>query len=140
MTFSFFVDECLSPELVQMAVEAGHSATCSRDRGLLGLKDWKLIQVVVAGDYTFVTNNACDFRGEGPLNPGGLHGQQSIHAGLVCLGSCFVMDLERQRTLFGYALAKLSQMDDLINKALEVFEDEDGAVTVTIYKIPKSDL
>jgi hypothetical protein len=50
------------------------------------------------------------------------------------------MDLERQRTLFGFALAKLAQIDDLINKALEVFENKDGAVTVTIYKIPDSDL
>jgi hypothetical protein len=50
------------------------------------------------------------------------------------------MDLERQRTLFGDALAKLAQMDDLINKALEVFEDENGEVTVTIYKIPDQDV
>jgi hypothetical protein len=140
MTYSFFIDECLSPELVQMALDAGHSATCSRDRHLLGLKDWKLIQFVVAGDHTFVTNNACDFRGDGASDPSGLHAQQSIHAGLICLISNFPMDLERQRTLFGDALAKLAQMDDLINKALEVFEDENGEVTVTIYKIPDQDV
>lgn len=41
MKFRFLVDECLSPELVQMAVKAGHvESTCVRDRGLSGTKDW----------------------------------------------------------------------------------------------------
>lgn len=32
MTFKLLVDECLSPELVTMAVEAGHvESTCLRD-------------------------------------------------------------------------------------------------------------
>lgn len=92
--------------------------------------------MVVDGDYTFVTQNARDFRGEGADNPGGLHAKQEIHPGLVCLNSHFPMDLLRQRNLFGYALEKLKEHDDLINQAMEVFEDETGQVTVSVYEIP----
>jgi hypothetical protein len=36
------IDECLSPELAQLAIEAGHvEATSVRDRGRLGLQDWE---------------------------------------------------------------------------------------------------
>lgn len=54
----------------------------------------------------------------------------------VCLNSHFPMDLLRQRNLFGYALEKLEVQDDLINHAIEVFEDESGKVTVAVYEIP----
>ena len=44
----FLMDECLTPELVQMAVDAGPvESTCVRDRGLAGIKDWQLIEFVV---------------------------------------------------------------------------------------------
>ena len=138
MTFRFLIDECLSPELVQMAVDAGHvESTCVRDRGLTGAKDWKLIEYVVPGDFTLVTHNAVDFRGGGPGLLGGEHARQSVHAGLVCLNSVHVLDLQRQRDLFQIALDELATMDDLVNKALEVFEEEDGGVEVVSYDIPK---
>jgi predicted nuclease of predicted toxin-antitoxin system len=71
MTFKLLIDECLSPELVAMAVAAGHvQSTCLRDRGWLGLKDWELIERVVAEDFTLVTHNARDFRGQGGDAPG----------------------------------------------------------------------
>lgn len=137
MSFRFLIDECLSPELVQMAVAAGHiESTCVRDRGLAGTKDWKLIEHVVAGDFTLVTNNAVDFRGGGPGKLGGEHAKQSIHAGLVCLSSVRTLDLERQRDLFQIALEELAGMADLVNQALEVFEDEAGSVEVVVFDIP----
>lgn len=139
MTFRFLIDECLSPELAQIAVEAGHlESTCVRDRGLAGTKDWQLIEVVVAGDFTLVTHNAVDFRGGGPGRLGGQHARQPIHAGLVCLGSIWPLDLNRQRALFQIALDELVSTDDLVNQALEVFEGEDGGVEVIIYDIPKA--
>lgn len=113
-----------------MAQDAGHESTCSRDRGLLGAKDWHLITIVISGDYTLVTNNSKDFRA--------LHAETEIHAGLICLNSHFSMDLERQRRLFGYALSEVAERLDLINQALEVFEKENGEVTIEIYDIPKS--
>src|SRR6266404_3337617 len=80
------IDECLSPELVQLAVDAGHvESTCVRDRGRLGLKDWELMEYVISEDFILVTRNAQDFRGAGKTNPGGLHGVAEVHAGLICL-------------------------------------------------------
>lgn len=138
MTFRLLIDECLSPELVQLAIAAGHvETTCVRNQGWAGTKDWQLINYVVANDYTLVTHNSVDFRGHGPGNLGGEHTKQAIHAGLICLNSALVMDLERQHDLFSLVLQELDSMDDLVNQALEVFESEDGSVELEIYDIPK---
>jgi hypothetical protein len=137
MTLRFLIDECLSPELVQMAVRAGHtSTTCVRDRGLSGTKDWQLIEYVVAGDFTLVTCNSVDFRGRPPGKPGGEYSRQPIHAGLVCLNSVYPLGLQRQRDLFQIALEEVATLGDLVNKALEVFEMQDGSVELVLYDIP----
>ena len=139
MTFKLLIDECLSPELVEMAVAAGHvESTCVRNMGWLAKKDWELIDLVVANDYSLVTHNAEDFRGEGPAKPGGEHAKQPIHAGLVCLTSELPMSLSRQRDLFAIALSELAEIQDLVNRALEVFEDADGQISVSTYQIPES--
>ena len=139
MTFRFLIDECLTPELVQMAVDTGHvESTRLRNRGLAGTKDWKLIEHVVAGDFTLVTHNSVDFRGSAPGQLGGAHAKQSLHAGLVCLNSVYVLDLQRQRDLFQVAFQELAVIDHLVNKALEIFEQEDGAIEVVIYDIPEA--
>ena len=135
MTLRLLIDECLSPELVAMAVAAGHAeSTCVRDRGWSGKKDWALMTIVVTGDFTLVTNNSYDFRGGGQADLGGEHARQAIHAGLICLNAPR-MSLAKQRELFAIALDELSDMQDLVNQALEVFENEDGEVTVAIYDI-----
>lgn len=137
MTFRLLIDECLSPDLVQLAIAAGHvESTCVRNRGWAGTKDWQLIEHIVANDYTLVTHNSVDFRGHGPGNLGGEHVNQSIHAGLICLNSTQVMDMERQLDLFQLVLRELASMNDLVNQALEVFESEDGSVELEIYDIP----
>lgn len=140
MTFKFLVDECLSPELVEVAVLAGHyESSCVRNRGWLGLKDHELIEKVVAEDYTLVTQNAPDFRGGGPGKLGGEHAKQPIHAGLVCIDSEHGLDLDRQRDLFSIAIEEATKEGDLVNKALEVFEYRDGSVEVEVYGIPEDD-
>lgn len=137
MSFKLLIDECLSPELVDMAVAAGHvESTCVRNHGWSGKKDWELITLVVAGDFTFVTHNSEDFLGGGAANPGGEHASQPIHAGLICLNSQLPMSLSRQRALFQFALEELAGLGDLINQALEVFERQDGEVVIEIYDIP----
>ena len=140
MTFRFLIDECLSPELVQLAVAAGHlESTCVRDRGWAGTKDWMLVTYAIEGDYTLVTHNSPDFRGQGPGKLGGQHAKQPIHAGLVCLNSVHVMDLPRQLDLFRLVLAELTNVDDLVNQALEVFELTDGSVELDSYSIPDTE-
>jgi hypothetical protein len=138
-SFKLFIDECLSPELVQIAVDAGHlESSCVSYRGLLGIKDWDLMTYVVMGDLTLVTHNARDFRGLGADRPGGLHAKEVIHAGLICLNSEIGMDFERQITLFRYALTALAGLPDLVNQALEVSEDTDGQVCIIHYDIPQT--
>jgi Domain of unknown function (DUF5615) len=137
LTFKFLIDECLWPGLVQIAQAEGHlETTCVRDRGWSGMKDWALIWHVVEGDFTLVTHNAVDFRGPQGGPAGGLHAKEVIHAGLVCLVSAFPMTPARQQALFSLALAELSQLGDLVNRALEVVEDKSGEVTIMIYEIP----
>lgn len=138
MTLRFLIDECLSPELVQVACDYGYvESTCVRDRGLAGTKDWELIKYVVAHDFTLVTNNSVDFRGGGPGYLGGEHARQPIHAGLVCLESALGMGLQTQLDLFRFALEELKNHPDLVNKALDLFETEDGEVEISVYDIPE---
>ncbi|MGE8452194.1 MAG: DUF5615 family PIN-like protein [Pseudomonadales bacterium] len=137
MGFKFLIDECLSPDLVSMALSAGHpETTCVRNRGWLGLKDHDLMRHVLAEDYTLVTHNARDFRGPTGGPPSGIHARAEIHAGLVCLNSEFPMDLIRQRDLFGVVLTELGGCDDLVNTAIEVFEAADGQISIIRYSIP----
>ena len=135
--YKLFIDECLSPELVQLAIEAGHlDATCVSHRGLRGAKDWELMSYIAAQDLTLVTHNSRDFRGAGAAKPGGLHAAQEIHAGLICLNSAIAMDFDRQIELFSYALAGLANLPDLINQVLEVSETAEGEVQVCLYDLP----
>jgi hypothetical protein len=137
MSLRLLIDECLSPDLVDLAVAAGHvQSTCLRDRGLLGTQDWTLIKHVLAEDYTLVTVNAQDFRGSGQDAPGGLYATIEMHAGLVCLNSVRGMDLNAQRELFEIALNELAERPDLINQVLEVTEEASGEVVVTVYELP----
>jgi predicted nuclease of predicted toxin-antitoxin system len=68
MSFKFLIDECLTPRLRQIALNAGyHETTSVRDRGLVGALDHDLMKVVIAEDFTLVTRNSVDFRGDGPV-------------------------------------------------------------------------
>jgi predicted nuclease of predicted toxin-antitoxin system len=55
------IDECLHTSLVGIAHSVGHAADHVAHRGLGGLKDWQLMQVIREQEYTFVTNNRADF-------------------------------------------------------------------------------
>jgi hypothetical protein len=137
MTWRLLIDECLSPDLVELAIDAGHvESTCLRDRGLLGTQDWTLIKHVLDTDFTLVTVNAQDFRGRGQDAPGGLYAHIELHAGLICLNSARSMDLDTQRALFAEALEALAELPDLINQVLEVTEDENGEVSTIVYDLP----
>jgi hypothetical protein len=137
MTFRLLIDECLSPGLVDLAVDAGHvESTCLRDRELLATKDWKLMRYIFDNDFTFVTVNVRDFRGGGEDGPGGLYATTELHAGLVCLSSARAMDIRAQGELFELALEALAGIPDLVNQVLEVMEDESGEVLVKVWELP----
>lgn len=136
MSFRFFIDECLSPHLIEVAARAGHEATCSRDRGLLGASDWRLVPILVKNGFVLVTCNAKDFRGHGIARPGGLFSKQATHHGLICLNSHFQMNFAREERLFVCAMNELAQLPNIVNQAIEITELEDGQVRVEHYAIP----
>jgi len=139
MSLRFLIDECLSPELLDAAIEAGHTeSTCVRNRGWLGLKDHELMRHVIDGDFTLVTCNSKDFRGLANDGPGGLHRREEIHAGLICLNSTYSMDIPRQHRLFRAVLDEVAPREALINLALEIFEDADGGLELVEYEIPSA--
>lgn len=72
-----WVDECLSPTLVERANRRGYWATCNRDRGLLGASDKLLHERVIAEEAVFVTNDEADFVA--------LYRRVDLHTGLLIL-------------------------------------------------------
>ena len=136
------IDECLSTELVDLAVERGHVASSHvRWIGKGGVKDWNLMPVILGGDWTFATRNAYDFRGA-PSAPGtkGEYAKVDLHAGLVCLnGPADGFTLETQLELFAIALDEIDSDRDLVNRVLEVTLEGGGDQDITIrrYALPE---
>jgi predicted nuclease of predicted toxin-antitoxin system len=72
-----WIDECLSPTLVQRANCRGYWATCNRDRDLLGVSDKALHERVIEEEAVFVTNDEADFVA--------LYRRLDLHTGLLIL-------------------------------------------------------
>lgn len=131
------IDECLSPQLAERAQQQGHEeATHVVWRGWAGKKDWELIKIILDGDWTFVTRNAVDFRGQASrLGVRGQYARAGLHAGLICLMGPEGMDLAAQLDLFDHALDLVGE-GDLVNQVLEVVLDDDGYVSIRRYALP----
>ncbi|MAL00949.1 MAG: hypothetical protein CL536_02190 [Alcaligenaceae bacterium] len=128
-----FIDECLSPKLVQHAIKAGfYHTTCVRDRGLSGISDAKLAQLLAKENYILITHNSIDFRGH-PPGSGGLYKHLAIHSGLICLNSELTISRAIMTELFSAALNKLIELPDLINHAMEVTLKADHTIEIMIY-------
>ena len=127
----FLIDECLSPALAQLAIERNYEASSHVAwLGKSGWKDWELIGFIVAGDWTFMTRNARDFRGKR-----GLHDKQAVHAGLG-LNAAGGLALTLQSEMFELALDELAGDADLINQALEISLLENGKFEISRYELP----
>ncbi|MFN3508538.1 MAG: DUF5615 family PIN-like protein [Allorhizobium sp.] len=121
----FLIDECLHTSLVAVANENGHDGYHVNWLGLSGEKDWDLMPRIVAGDYTFVTNNARDFRK--------LYSNEEIHAGLIIIVPQVVPAL--QRDLFELILQEIASGDELLNEVIEISIEDDEAL-LTHYSLP----
>lgn len=54
----FLIDECLSPKPAQLARDRGfHESFHVSWLGKAGWKDWELRNLILGGDWTFVTTN-----------------------------------------------------------------------------------
>lgn len=112
----FLIDECLHDSLPQRCWDAGYEAHHVNHLNLNGTKDPALMPIIAAESFTFVTNNARDFRR--------LFRLQELHAGLVILLP--QVPPAEQSELLEAALAELVVNDDLVNQTLEVDYFEDG--------------
>lgn len=80
---------------------------------------------VVEGEFTFVTNNAADFRR--------LYAKQEIHAGLIIIVP--QVPPARQRELFHAIIEYLAGAGGLINAAIEIYLDN-GEIRLDRYTLP----
>ena len=123
----FLIDECLSPDLVQIAGEFPES-TRVRFRGLQGRPDWVIVQRAVNENFVLVTNNARDFKR--------LVGSENIHCGLVCLiVSPSLASRQSQCDLFQFALNELG-CDEPVNEVIEITLHSNSEVTTERYPWP----
>ncbi|MGI8397544.1 DUF5615 family PIN-like protein [Agrobacterium deltaense] len=123
----FLIDECLHTSLVAVARDNGHDAFHVNWLGLSGEKDWDLMPRIVAEDYTFVTNNARDFRK--------LYGHEEIHAGLIVIVPQVVPAMQRE--LFTLILEEVAGGDELLNEVIEISIEGDEVV-LTRYFLPST--
>ena len=114
----FLIDECLTPDLVDVArarwIEAEHIARIGRASS----PDWRIVELALDGDYALVTNNARDFRR--------FYKGLEIHPGLLILlpqGR-----YQQQIALFRKVLDHIDTHPDIVNQLVEV--DAAGVITV----------
>ena len=123
----FLVDECLHTTLAAVAQQRGYECHHVVWLGLAGATDRELLARAIAEDFTFVTNNAMDFRR--------LYAGSEIHAGLVIIVPQVVPSL--QRVLFDALLATIGPGDTFLNEAIEITLD-DGNVVFARYPLPSA--
>lgn len=123
---NFLFDECLHTSLVEVANAWGHQGSHVNWLGLSGTTDWDLMPRIIDGDFTFVTNNAQDFRR--------LYRDQAVHAGLIIfIPQCRP---DQQRELLEAVIEAVADAPDpLINQALEV-DFEGDVITLRTYDLP----
>lgn len=114
----FLIDECLHTSLVSVAQHRGHDAAHVNWLGLSGTSDRNLMPRIIAGDFTFVTNNARDFRK--------LYAREELHAGLIIIVPHVVP--ARQRELFDAILEVIATEQVLVNEVIELVEEASGPV------------
>ncbi|MGK9264188.1 DUF5615 family PIN-like protein [Sinorhizobium meliloti] len=122
----FLIDECLHTSLVAVAQDHGHDCFHVNWLGLSGETDWDLMPRIVAEDFTFVTNNARDFRK--------LYAREELHAGLVIIVPQVLPALQRE--LFLAVLQELGDAQDMVNEVVEI-AIEDGEAVLTRYSLPE---
>lgn len=122
----FLIDECLHTSLVAVAQDRGHDCFHVNWLGLSGETDWDLMPRIVANDFTFVTNNARDFRK--------LYASEELHAGLVIIVPQVLPALQRE--LFIAVLQEFVDAQEIVNEVLEI-AIEDGEAVLTRYALPK---
>ncbi|PST64662.1 hypothetical protein C9E91_01610 [Rhizobium sp. SEMIA4064] len=83
---------------------------------------------IIAAVFTFVTNNARDFRK--------LYAREELHAGLMIIVPQVLPFLQRE--LFALILEDLVGAEDMVNEVIEVTLDGDDSASLTRYTLPEA--
>lgn len=118
----FLIDECLHTPLVEVAQVRNHEAWHVNWLGLSDTTDWDLMPRIIADDYTFVTNNAADFRR--------LFAREEVHAGLIIVVP--QVPPAEQRAL----LSEFEANEELLNEVIEITIDGED-ILFTRYDLPQ---
>ncbi len=108
-----------------MAIDAGHEASHVNWLGLSGETDWGLMPRIISDDFTFITNNARDFRK--------LYARAPLHAGLVIILPQAAPQLQRE--LLMAVLEEFQPSDQLVNEVIEIAIDGDE-IEISRYELP----
>ena len=111
----FLIDECLHTSLAGVAQNHGHIGHHVVWLGLSGETDWDLMLRIIAEDFTFVTNNAYDFRK--------LYAREPLHSGLVIIVPQVAPAM--QRVIFEAVLEEIAGSGAPVNEAIEVVLEGD---------------
>lgn len=122
----FLIDECLHTSLVEGAQARNHEAWHVNWLGLSGTTDWDLMPRIIADDFTFVTNNAADFRR--------LYAREKVHAGLVIVVP--QVPPAEQRALFDALLSEFESDEELLNEVIEITIDGED-ILFARYDLPQ---
>lgn len=126
----FWIDECLTPTLVAQAHSHGYQATCTRDRGQLGMRDDELLALAVGEEFVFVTNNHADFVGlctNAELHTGHVVLPQRPRNAQLPLFSDAIVYIERHAAQAGDAPA-----DWMLNRVVEVDDESEACQDILL--------
>ena len=118
MTDPILIDECLSPDLVSVALARGRVGLHVVWLDRVGADDRELPALAAERSYVFVTNNRRDYLR--------LYAASEVHNGLIIIEPSVVA--EEQCRQFGIALDVVERQDSLGNRLIEVHAD--GTVDV----------
>ncbi|MCY4500420.1 MAG: DUF5615 family PIN-like protein [Alphaproteobacteria bacterium] len=125
----FLIDECLSPNLADIALDRGFPHSAHVNGIQLGSRpDSVLVRHAIDADYVLVTNNSADFTE--------LMRHEPHHPGLICIDVVpGLMNLSMQERLFELVLAKVTGQD-LRGKIVEIRHTASGKDRFSIYPPP----
>jgi predicted nuclease of predicted toxin-antitoxin system len=124
-----WIDEDLSPVLVDAAWSRTWEGTCNRDRGMLGVSDEDVAAAAIGEDFVLVTDNRRDFRRL--YQPAA-----TLHPGLIFIPAGGPREQQRKFLddvldwIAAEAAARRTDIDSLmVNKLVEMNRDT-GEITI----------
>ena len=131
MQLSFLIDECLTPALVDIAKERGHSSRhASRIKELKGKSDRTVTDYALRRNMIVVTNNLVDFEH--------IYQRRPHHPGLIFISAeGNLINRQAHILMFETALDELEE-DFPINEVIHVHmaKDNEGDIVITIERYP----